>query len=77
MASRWAALRPQETKRITTVTDIEETSPYYFVARDPNGKILSEGELSMFKIHLPDEYLYKPFRSYTINRGTMLAEIQY
>lgn len=78
MASKWAQLRTNPVSVAPAkVTDIEETSPYYFLAKDPAGKILSEGELTRFKIGLPNEYLYAPFKSMAIDKTTMIATIQF
>ena len=59
------------------LTDIPETSPYYFIAKDSSGNILSEGELAMFKIKLPDKYLYSEFKSIVYDKSNMTAIVQF
>lgn len=79
MGSMWSRLRidPEDIRIPNKITDIPETSPYYFIAKDSSGNILSEGELAMFKIKLPDKYLYSEFKSIVYDKSNMTAIVQF
>lgn len=63
----------QNTRR---VVDLDETDPFYFVAKDA-GQVIAEGEISMLKLRLPDTYLYKQIKSIHRDRTTMVAFIDF
>ena len=81
MSSAWAALRKQETpvevKEPTTVSEIMETDPYYFVALDESNEDIAEGELPTFKLRLPNEYLDRPYKSISRDKTTLVAVIHF
>ncbi len=58
------------------ITDLEETDPYYFVAKD-SGKIICEGELPAIKLALPYDYFEKKIKSFYRDRRTMTAYIEF
>lgn len=81
MGSKWRAILEERIPATSTtsvrVADIEETDPSYFVAKDEKGNILAEGELSRFKLKLPEQYLYAPIKRFTRDAITMVATVQF
>lgn len=79
MGSRYSAIRKDQTlgsSNTARLGDFDETDPYYFVIKE-NGKIIAEGELLQVKLKLDESYLTKKIKTFSRDRITMLATIEY
>jgi hypothetical protein len=61
------------------ISDIEESDPFYFVAKDTSQgyKIVAEGDLAHMKLMLPDRYFDMRIKSFYRDKNTQIAYVEF